>query len=86
MISSLSKAYGLSGLRLGWVAGPSDVIAVCWRRHEYATIATSAISMTVAEFALDSRYRQSLLDRSRAFIAAGHRMIDEWTASSPRRR
>jgi aspartate/methionine/tyrosine aminotransferase len=78
VISSLSKAYGLSGLRLGWVAGPGDAVAACWRRHEYATISTSAPSMMIGEFALQPSNRAALFARNRGFIAAGHRAIREW--------
>ena len=35
--NSLSKAYGLPGLRVGWIVGPPDVIDAAWARHEYTT-------------------------------------------------
>src|SRR5204862_8038726 len=31
----LSKAYGLPGLRIGWVAGPAPMIAELWARKDY---------------------------------------------------
>jgi aspartate/methionine/tyrosine aminotransferase len=52
VVGSLSKAYGLSGLRVGWVVGPRQVVADLWRRHEYATISTASLSMALAERAL----------------------------------
>jgi aspartate/methionine/tyrosine aminotransferase len=79
-ISSLSKAYGLSGLRLGWVAGPPDAIAACWMRHEYATIATSALSMLLGEFALGARARAALFGRNRDYIVRGQSAIREWVS------
>jgi len=82
-ISSLSKAYGMPGLRLGWVIGPPDAIASCWMRHEYATIATSALSMELAEFGLKPDVRQALFFRNRAYIVEGHRAIREWVSKSP---
>jgi aspartate/methionine/tyrosine aminotransferase len=81
-ISSLSKAYGLSGLRLGWVAGPRYAVEACWARHEYATIATSALSMKIGEYALDPLVRNALFERNRTFIANGYRTIQEWVLSS----
>jgi aspartate/methionine/tyrosine aminotransferase len=33
-IGSMSKAYGLPGLRIGWVVGPPDTVQDIWRRHE----------------------------------------------------
>ena len=38
-LNSLSKAYGLPGLRIGWVVGPVEMVEALWRRHEYTTIA-----------------------------------------------
>jgi len=32
---SMSKAYGMPGLRIGWVVGPRAVIDDLWARHEY---------------------------------------------------
>ena len=82
-ISSLSKAYGLSGLRLGWVIGPREAIASCWMRHEYATIATSALSMVLGEFVLEPAVRQALFSRNRAYIVRGHQAIRDWVSSTP---
>src|SRR6266568_4977720 len=36
--NGLSKAYGLPGLRIGWLVGPPDTIARLWGYHDYATL------------------------------------------------
>jgi len=33
-VGSMSKAYGLPGLRVGWIVGPPDTVEDIWRRHE----------------------------------------------------
>jgi len=75
---SLSKAYGLSGLRLGWVVGPQDVIDAMWRRHEYATISTGRLSMHLAQIALSEPVRSGLLRRNRALIREGWQRLSTW--------
>src|SRR5258708_2319171 len=70
-VGSMSKAYGLPGLRLGWLAGPAEVIEGAWRRHEYATIATGALSMVLSEIALAEPMRTRLIERRRALIPSG---------------
>ena len=50
--SGLSKAYGLPGLRIGWVAGPPDVVEQCWAVHDYTSIAPGAINDRLARVAL----------------------------------
>src|SRR2546430_14958709 len=38
VVNGLSKAYGLPGLRIGWVVGPSGFSTEAWARHDYTTI------------------------------------------------
>lgn len=80
--NSLSKAYGLSGLRLGWVVGPQDVVDAMWRRHEYATISTGRLSMHLAQIAVSEPCRSELFARSRTFIRDGWARLSEWVDST----
>ena len=41
--SGLSKAYGLPGLRIGWIAAPPSFVASTWSYHDYTTIAPGAL-------------------------------------------
>ncbi len=77
-INSLSKAYALSGLRLGWVVAPEPMIDALWRRHEYATIAATAPSMFMAEVALETKTRGRLIERQRGLSRQGWQLIQEW--------
>ena len=70
-VNSMSKAYGLPGLRLGWLVAPSDEIPALWRRHEYATISTTMLGNTLAEIALDPAVRPKLTARARRLIDTG---------------
>jgi aspartate/methionine/tyrosine aminotransferase len=77
-IGSLSKAYGLPGLRLGWVAGPSEVLEEIWARHEYTTIAATRISNELAAIALSPEVRPRLIGRARDYIRRGFPMLEQW--------
>lgn len=76
--NSMSKAYGLAGLRIGWIVATPDMIESLWRRHEYAVIAAAGPSMTLAEIALQDGKRKMLLDRQRRLSSAGHRILRNW--------
>jgi aspartate/methionine/tyrosine aminotransferase len=78
--NSLSKAYGLSGLRIGWALTTPQMAEELWRRHEYAVIAAAAPSMTLAEIALRPHKRARPLDRQREISRAGHAVMQAWVA------
>lgn len=80
VVNSLSKAYGLAGLRIGWaLAGPATIEAL-WRRHEYAVIAASGPSMKLAEMALAPAKRAALLDRQKRITREGRVILGEWVS------
>ncbi|MBN9527282.1 MAG: aminotransferase class I/II-fold pyridoxal phosphate-dependent enzyme [Alphaproteobacteria bacterium] len=76
--NSLSKAYGLSGLRIGWAVSSPATIEALWRRHEYGVIAAAAPSMTLATIALAPTKRQMLLERQRGLSRAGRDVFAQW--------
>ncbi len=76
--NSLSKAYGLPGLRLGWVLAPASMRDEIWRRHEYTTISTTMLSNRLATAALSPAVRPRLLQRARGYIRRGFATFEEW--------
>jgi aspartate/methionine/tyrosine aminotransferase len=77
-VGSMSKAYGLPGLRIGWVVGPVDTIDDIWARHEYTTISATMLSNKLAAIALSPEVRPRLLQRTRSFIRRGYPVLQEW--------
>ena len=75
---SMSKAYGLPGLRLGWAVGPAQTLDELWARHEYTTISTTALSNELAALALSPEVRPQILERTRGFIRRGYPVLKEW--------
>jgi aspartate/methionine/tyrosine aminotransferase len=76
--SGLSKAYGLPGLRIGWVVAPPDTIAALWGVHDYTTIAPGALNDRLARIALSSPRREQLLARTRGIIRSNYSIIRTW--------
>ena len=77
-VNSMSKAYGLAGLRIGWVVAPPEMVEELWRRHEYTVIAAAGPSMKLAEIAFLPAKRKMLLDRQRELSREGHAALGKW--------
>ncbi|MBU0703355.1 MAG: aminotransferase class I/II-fold pyridoxal phosphate-dependent enzyme [Chloroflexi bacterium] len=78
---SMSKAYGLPGLRLGWVVAPADTADAIWARHEYITISATMLSNKLATIALSPEVRPRLIQRTRDYIRRGFPILDGWLES-----
>ena len=70
-VNSLSKAYGLPGLRCGWMVAPAEMIQALWRRHEYAVVSATMLSNKLATLALEENTRNALIARTRSLIDRG---------------
>src|ERR1700739_2691678 len=79
-VNSMSKAYGLAGLRIGWAVASPEMVEELWRRHEYAVIAASGPSMKLAEIALQPAKRKMLLDRQKKLSREGHAVLEHWVS------
>ena len=80
-MNSLSKAYGLPGLRIGWVVGPTDVVDEIGARHEYTTISATMLANKLAAIALSPQVRPRLIQRARDYIRRGFPILDGWLES-----
>ena len=80
-LGSMSKAYALPGLRVGWIVGPPDTVDDIWRRHEYTTITASMLSNILATHALSPEVRPRLLQRTRDYIRNGFPVLEAWMNS-----
>ncbi len=74
----LSKAYALPGLRLGWLAGPKEIIAETWAYHDYTSITAGIMSHYLAEIALTPEKRLEILTRNRDMLNENLIAVTEW--------
>lgn len=74
----LSKAYGLPGLRIGWILAPHDLVETLWTYHDYTTIAPPFLSDRLALAALTPRTRQRLLLRTQQIMTENLNLLTVW--------
>ncbi|MES1039835.1 aminotransferase [Peribacillus simplex] len=79
--SSMSKVLSLAGLRLGWIAGPKEVIYECYRHRDYTTISCGMLDDILAVHALKNY--DKILDRNRKIIKDNLTILDAWVEQEP---
>ena len=76
VVNGLSKAYGLPGLRIGWIVAPAEFKQAVYKRHDYTVICPTAVSDYLTLLAL--RSRDDILSRTRAILRRNYPVLDEW--------
>ncbi|MGY5319284.1 aminotransferase [Neomicrococcus lactis] len=79
--ASMSKSFSLAGLRLGWVAGPREVIERVAIRRDYNTISVGMIDDVLARIALENK--EAILERSQSIVRTNLAILDEWVQREP---
>jgi aspartate/methionine/tyrosine aminotransferase len=77
-VNGLSKAYGLPGLRIGWIVGPEAVVKRTWPYHDYTTISPSALSDRLASLVLSPALRDRILARTRTILTTNFPLLEAW--------
>ncbi len=77
--SSLSKAYSLPGLRIGWAICPSELVAKeLWSYSDYTTICPSKVSDWLASIALKPEVQAKIEKRTRQHIQENWSIMQKW--------
>lgn len=79
--AGMSKAYSLAGLRLGWIAGPADMLHDVMIHRDYNTISVGMVDEFLAAIALENR--DKILGRSRQITRKNLAILTEWIAEEP---
>jgi aspartate/methionine/tyrosine aminotransferase len=76
--SGMSKAFGLPGIRLGWVIAPEELIEQIWIRHDYVTTTPGFLNERLAAIAMEPVKREAILARARKIIRSNLPVLEEW--------
>jgi aspartate/methionine/tyrosine aminotransferase len=81
IVNGLSKAYGLPGLRIGWIVSTPGRAVEAWTRHDYTTIGPSGATDHLATLALDPNVRPRIIARTRKILNTNYPVIESWLKS-----
>ena len=76
--NGLSKAYGLPGLRVGWIVAQPETTARLWSYRDYTTIAPGTLSDLIAQHVLEPATRARILKRTRSILEVNYRIVSDW--------
>ena len=78
LTSGLSKAFGLPGLRIGWIVGPAKTIAKLCQYRDYTTLTPTYLSDRLARGVMEPARREATLQRTRDIIQAHLPKLESW--------
>jgi aspartate/methionine/tyrosine aminotransferase len=76
--SSMSKVWGLAGLRVGWMVGPKDIVERGSAYKEYTSLGGSILSEELAARVLKRGTREGLIERGRKLVRESLAVFDQW--------
>lgn len=75
-VGTVSKPFGLPGLRIGWIAAPEETIAHCWGMRDYVTLSPGKLNDALACLAIEHRDR--IVERNDGIIRANLATAQAW--------
>jgi aspartate/methionine/tyrosine aminotransferase len=77
-VGTMSKPFGLPGLRIGWMAAPTDVVSACWAMRDYVSLSPGKLNDFIAQLAL--RHRERIIERNTGIVTANLATVADWIA------
>ncbi len=77
----LSKAYGLPGLRIGWMVAPEKFVEDAWGFKDYTSITAGTLSYELAARGLEPTTRSRIMGRNRDLVRTNINILKEWIAT-----
>ena len=75
-VGTLSKPYGLPGLRIGWIAGPAELVEQCWGMRDYISLSPGKLNDALA--CLGLKHHEQIIARNREIIVANLAAATKW--------
>jgi aspartate/methionine/tyrosine aminotransferase len=80
-VGSFSKAFSLTGLRLGWITSNHETTYQFMLRRDYTTISKSMLNEAIAALAVP--YIDKILSRNNKIVRENWKTLDNWINKEP---
>jgi len=75
-VGTLSKPFGLPGLRIGWIAGSAELVAKCWAMRDYVSLSPGKLNDALAVLAF--KHRGRIVERTQAIVRRNLETARRW--------
>jgi aspartate/methionine/tyrosine aminotransferase len=75
-VGTLSKPFGLPGLRIGWIAATSEIVQACWAQRDYISLSPGKLNDYLATLAI--KHRGSISARTQAIASKNLAVLEQW--------
>ncbi|MDQ3412651.1 MAG: aminotransferase class I/II-fold pyridoxal phosphate-dependent enzyme [Chloroflexota bacterium] len=77
-VGTVSKPFGVPGLRIGWIAGPVDIVQKCWAMRDFITLSPGGLNDALALIAIT--HRDQIAARTRHIVEQNLDTAEAWFA------
>jgi aspartate/methionine/tyrosine aminotransferase len=75
-VGTLSKPFGVPGLRIGWLVAPEPVVSDCWSFRDYVSLSPGYLNDRLAQIVLS--HRERLMERTRTIASGNLAQVEQW--------
>lgn len=79
-VGTVSKPFGVPGLRIGWFAAPAEIAQAAWAVRDYVSLSPGKLSDIITQQIVS--HRDVLFARNAAIIAANLETANRWFADN----
>jgi aspartate/methionine/tyrosine aminotransferase len=75
-VGTVSKPFGVPGLRIGWFAAPEEIVQAAWGMRDYVSLSPAKLSDLITTVLV--RYREAIFARNAAIIGRNLETATAW--------
>ena len=75
-VGTVSKPFGVPGLRIGWFAAPEEIVQAAWGVRDYVSLSPAKMSDLITTVVV--KYRESIIARNQAIIGKNLETASAW--------